>query len=125
MLSFLRWLPVGFAFCVAILLVSLWLGPISLAYLSACALFGIVAWVPIAMGYWKDHLNAGITLATGCLALGPILRYFFFSPLDQNFSSWSVVQYAATVYTVICGLTLVFRSRVMEALAKRDVEQIV
>ena len=126
MLSLIRWLPVGFAFCVVILLLSLWLGPISIAYLTACALFGIVSWIPIAMGYWKNHLNVGVTLATIFLSLGVVLHYFFFSPFDQNGSSWSVfVQYGATVYTVICGLTLGFRSRVMETLAKRDAEQIV
>ena len=126
LLSLIRWLPLGFAFCLAILLLSLWLGPISFAYLSACALFGIVAWIPIAMGYSKNHLNLGLTLGTGFLPLGVILHYFFFSPLEENGSSWSVfVQYGATVYTVICGLTLVFRSRVMETLAKRDAEHIV
>ena len=104
---------VGFAFCVAILVLSLWLGPISFAYLSACALWGVVAWIPIAIGYRKNHLNVGLALGTGFLPLGVILHYFFFSPFDQNGSSWSVlVQYAATVYAVICGLTLVFRSRV-------------
>jgi hypothetical protein len=123
MLSLLRWLPVGFAFCVAILLLSLWVGPISIGYLSACALFGIVAWTLIAIGYWKNQLNVGLTLGTVFLPLGVLLHYFFF---DQNGSRWSVsVQYGATAYTTICGLILIFRSRTMKTLAKRDAEQIV
>jgi hypothetical protein len=60
------------------------------------------------------------------LPLGLTVRYFFFSPLDENGSGWNVfAQYGAVVYTVILGFAMIFRSRIMNSLAKRDAEQIV
>jgi hypothetical protein len=118
LLNLLRWLPLPFAMCVAILLLSLRGGPISLIYLLACALLGAFGWALISIGYTRNHLNAALTICTLLLPLGLQLAYGFFS---VNEISWRVfIQYGAMVYTVLLGLTLVFRTRVMRTLASHD-----
>jgi len=76
------------------------------------------------LGYKKHRLNLALTLVTFLLPLGMIVRYLFFSLLEDNASSWGVLlQYGAIVYTVILSLTWVFRNRIEEAVLRRYAEQ--
>jgi len=87
----------------------------------ACGIVGLLSWFLISLGYKKHRLNLALTLVTCLLPLGMIVRYLFFSSLEA--SSWGVLlQYGAVVYTVIFGLTWVFRNRIEEAVLKRDTE---
>ena len=125
LLGLLRWLPLPFAVCLGILVLSLWRGPISLGYLLACGLIGTFGWVLISIGYTLNRVNVAVTICTVILPFGLWLAYGFFS-VDEIASSWRVfIQYGAMVYTVVLGLTLAFRSRVLRSLAKDDAEQIV
>ena len=123
-LPLLKWSPVGLAFSVALLLISLWRARISVAYLMACGIVGLLGWLIISFGYSKHRLNLALTLCVFLLPFGMIVRYFFFSSDDA--SSWGVFsQYGAVVYTVIFGLAWAFRHRIKESVRKRDAEQIV
>jgi hypothetical protein len=126
MIVLLKSVPIAFAVCAALLAISLWRGPISIAYLLTCAMVGILGWGLILFGYARDRLNAALTLCTVLLPLGLPLRYLFFSVFDQTVSRWSILaQYGAVVYMVIFGLTLTFRSRIRSSLIKHDAEQFV
>jgi multidrug transporter EmrE-like cation transporter len=123
-LPLLKWSPVCFGFSVVVLLASLWRAPISIAYLMACGIVGLLGWLLISFGYSKHYLNLALTICMFLLPFGMIVRYLFFSPL--NASSWGVLsQYGAVVYTVLFGLIWVFRRRIRDSAAKRDAEQIV
>jgi hypothetical protein len=89
-----------------------------------CGIVGLLSWFLISLGYKKHRLNLALTLVTFLLPLGMIVRYLFFSSLEDNASRWGVLlQYGAVVYTVIFGLTWVFRNRIEEVVLKRDAEQ--
>jgi multidrug transporter EmrE-like cation transporter len=123
-LPLLKWSPLCFAFAFAVLLISLWRERISVTYLIACGVVGLLGWLLISFGYSKHRLNLALTVCIFLLPLGMIVRYLFFSPLEA--SSWGVFsQYGAVVYAVIFGLTWAFRHRIKESLRKRDAEQIV
>jgi hypothetical protein len=118
LLNLLRWLPLPFAMCFGILVFSLWGRPISLGYLLACGLVGTFAWALISIGYAHNHLNAALTICTFLVPPGLWLAYGFFST-DEIASSWRVfIQYGAMVYTVVLGLTLAFRARVIRSSAQ-------
>jgi hypothetical protein len=90
----------------------------------ASGIGGLLSWSLISLSYKKHRLNLALTLVIFLLPLGMIVRYLFFSSHEDNTSSWGVLlQYGAVVYTVIFGLTWVFRNRIQETVLKRDAEQ--
>jgi hypothetical protein len=78
MLAFFKWLPIGFAVSVAILVISLWRAPISIGYLLASAMIGILGWALISLGYSRKHLDVALNHVHGASPVGSNGAIFLF-----------------------------------------------